>query len=409
MILDERGQLVWFAPLAVDFHSLNDVRVQRYRGRPVLTWWEGVSAGGYGLGHFVVMDASYQTIAQVQVGNGYPGADLHEFLITPRGTALVLIYNPVRWDHTRAGAAADRVVMDGIVQEIELATGRVLFEWHCLDHVGLDESYLGPPDDPNDDFDYFHVNAVGLDRDGHLIVTARNTWATYKIDRVTGEIHWRLGGKRSDFVMGPGTESAYHHDARVRPNGDLTLFDNAAAPPVRDESRGLVIRLDMATMTATLVRAYTHPNGVLAGSQGNLQTLPNGNVLVGWGSEPVVSEFAADGTVLFEVRFPEGTNSYRAYRSPWTGRPSELPAVAAEPGPGGGMTVYASWNGATEVADWEVLAGPTPDQLELVGTAPRDGFETAIELPAAGRYVAVRAMDRTGTPLGTSDPVEPRT
>ena len=403
MILDERGELVWFATPAADVNQCNDFRVQTYLGQPVLTWWEGASPVGHGYGHFVIANSAYERITELRAGNGFPGGDLHEFLITPQGTALILVYHPVRWNLTPFGGPIDGAVMDGIVQEIDIATGRVLFEWHSLDHIDLDEAGGKRPDDPDRPWDYVHLNAIELDGD-HLVVSARNSHAIYRIDRVSGRVVWRLGGKRNDFAMAEGASFAYQHDARVHPNGELTLFDNAETDlKAGGHSRGLVLRLDEERMTAALVREYVHPTKVLSISQGNVQVLPNGNVFVGWGSSPVFSEFGPDGELRFNGRLPAGAMSYRAYRAPWVGRPSAPPDIAAEAGAGGAVTIYASWNGATEVAHWRVLAGPEPAGLGFVRSAPRAGFETAIALESGAGYVAVEALDAAGQVLGRSE------
>ena len=134
---------------------------------------------------------------------------------------------------------------------------------------------------------------------------------------------WRLGGKKSDFEMGPGTRFAFQHDARRQPDGTITIFDNGRVK--KDElSYGLVLELDTEKMKATLVRRYAHPDKVFAATQGNMQVLPNGNVFIGWGSAPLFSEFSKDGELLFDATFPREVESYRAFRFPWSGRPSGL-------------------------------------------------------------------------------------
>ena len=208
--------------------------------------------------------------------------------------------------------------------------------------------------------------------------------------------------------MGEGTRTVSQHDARRHPDGTITIFDNGAPPEVHDQSRGIVVDLDMTKMKATLVREYTHPEGPLSTSQGNVQVLPNGNVFVGWGSQPFVSEYSHYGKLLFDVELADENQSYRAFRLPWSGRPAEDPAVAAEKGKGNKVNIYASWNGATDVESWEVLAGPHPDQLESLGAVFRNGFETAISARTAEPYVAVRAKGFSGQILATSKPVRTR-
>jgi hypothetical protein len=403
MILDNRGEMIWFFPAANEAETVTDFNVQHYRGQPVLTWWEGASTQGHGFGHFALRDQAYHKIAMIQVGNGYDGGDLHEFRLTPQDTALVGVYNPLHWDLSSVGGPKNGVVLDGIVQELEIETGRVLFEWHSLDHIDLQESHIDPPSDEDEPFDFLHLNSIEIDHDDNLIVSGRHSWAAYKIDRRTGEVIWRLGGKMSNFAMGEGTAFAYQHDARVHDNGNLSIFDNRADSDDADvASRGVVLNLNMDAMTATLVTEYVHPTEILSVSQGNLQMLPNGNAFVGWGSAPVFSEFDADGNLRFNGRFPKGGSSYRAYSFPWKGQPTAAPAIAVELGSGTEATIYASWNGATEVATWQVLAGQEPDQMQPVGDAPRSGFETAIKVQTEVPYLAVQAQDSSGNALGVS-------
>ena len=408
MILDNSGEIVWFDRPANDLDELHDVRVQEYQGEPVITFAEANGPRGYRLGHYVICDSTYQRIAEFTIGNGYTGGDHHEFLLTPEGTALIGTYHPVKWDLSSVGGSKYGSVLDGVVQEIEIETGRVRFEWHSLDDIALDESYDSAPSEPNGLFDFVHNNSYGITPDGNIVVSARHAHAIYKIDRRTGDVLWRLNGKQSDFTMGDGTPFSWQHDARIHDNGELTLFDNAANGPSADgQSRGLVLDLDEEAMTATLAREYTHPEEVLSPSQGNMQMLPNGNAFVGWGSEVDFSEFTPDGELIFNARFPEGGNSYRAYRMPWTGQPSDPPAIAVEAGSGDERTVYASWNGATEVASWEVLAGRAPDQLQSVGSAVRGGFETSITVSTTEPYIAAQALDDAGEVLGVSEAVQP--
>jgi hypothetical protein len=416
MILDNRGEPVWFHSVREkppEDRYATDFKVQNYRGEPVLTWWEGVSVPGHGSGGYVVMDDSYREVGRVPAADSYD-RDLHEFNITTRGTALFTVYDRVPMDLSSFGGLKEDVVYNGIVEEVDIETGEVLFRWDSLDHIGLEKSYRKLNSTP---YDYFHINSIEVDHDGNLLISCRNTWAVYKVDRQSGEVLWRLGGKKSDFEMGPGTEFAYQHDARRHPDGTITIFDNGAAPKVHEQSRGIVLEVDEDEMRASLVREYTHPDEILSFTQGNMQVLPNGNVFIGWGNQPFWSEFGSGGELLFDAGFrgetgPHPTKrggkpeSYRAFRFEWSGKPDSVPDVAAERASGKRMTVYASWNGATEVAAWQVLAGSSPNRLQPVGSAPWEGFETAISVRAVGPYVAVKAKDGSGRVLGTSEAVK---
>ena len=407
MILDEDGELVWFEPL--DTEGVTDFRAQVYDGRPVLTWWRGQSEQGIGDGHFVIVDDAYRELATVSAGNGLAG-DIHEFLITERDTALILVYNRVPRDLSGIGGPGDGAIWDGIVQELELPSGRVLFEWHSSEHIDLEESYAEVPKAERgaeaDAYDYFHPNSVELDDDGNVIVSARNTHAVYKLARADGEVLWRLGGKQSDYALGPGVRFAWQHDARRQPDGTLTLYDNVAdEEDAGGASRALVLDLDDERMRATAVRSYEHPTGLLATTQGNAQFLPDGHVFVGWGAQPYFTEFDRDGRVLLDGRFGvDGTDSYRAYRFAWTGRPVEHPAIVVE-ADGDDWTAHVSWNGATEVARWQVLTGRNAQTLQPVAERAREGFETAVPFESDDAVVAVRALNDRGAVLGTSKAV----
>jgi Arylsulfotransferase (ASST) len=259
MILDDRGEVVWFRPL--DTKGVADFRAQRYGGRPVLTWWRGRAERGVGDGYYVIVDETYNEVATVAAGNGLTG-DIHEFLITGRDTALITVYERKPWDLSSVGGPKDGEIFDGVIQELDIATGRVLFEWKSSDHIALDESIMKAPlaaqGDAADPYDYFHVNSVAEDADGDLLVSARHTSAVYKISHEDGRVVWRLGGKRSDFAMGPDTRFDLQHDARRQPDGTLTLFDNGKIVK-GNHSLVLVLRLDEERDRATLERSYEHP------------------------------------------------------------------------------------------------------------------------------------------------------
>jgi len=397
LIVDDMGRPVWFRN---GLYALN-FRVQEYRGEPVLTWWEGEPTPRPSVGVNVMLDGSYREVKRVQAGNGFK-ANQHDFLLSPQGTALITVYDLVDQDLSYLGGPVGGKVIEGIVQEVDVETGEVLFEWHSLDHVDVEESYIDNYYSPQ--LDYFHINSIDVDHDDNLLISARNTSAIYKIDRKSGEVMWRLGGKKSDFEMGKGTRTFWQHDARRHEDGTISIFDNGAHPRVHLQSRGIVVDLDEDSMEATMVREYTRPDGLVSTSQGNMQVLPNGNVVVGWGSEPAVSEFSRDGELLFDASFPTGCESYRAFRLPWKGRPTDTPALAVGRSSHDRVTLHASWNGATEVESWEVLSGPHPDRLEPLGAVPRDGFETVMLAQTRDPYLAVRATDDSGQILGTSVP-----
>jgi Arylsulfotransferase (ASST) len=407
LIVDDNGFPLWFHPSKPGL-TIIDLRTQKLRGQPVLTWYEGHVLDSYG-GEWVIADQSYRSIARIKAGNGYRG-DLHECLITSRATALITIYSELTADLTSIGGPANGKAVEGVIQEIEIRTGKVLFEWHSLADIALTETDV-PAVGAAGNVDYFHLNSIGVDHDGHLLVSARNTSTIYKLNRKTGAVIWRLGGKKSDFTLGPGAEFGYQHDARRHDDGTITLFDNAAFAPgpsgaLGTTSRPMRLSLDDTTMTASLVEEYRVGEPRTAFAMGNLQQLEDRSAFVGWGTAGSQSEIGQDGTVHWDSHFDPGVASYRAYRSRWVGRPTTKPDIVAQRGFDGESYVYVSWNGATEVHYWRALVGL--GHSRHLRTVTRRGFETAISLRGAdvgSGSVLVEALDAKHRVIGRSEAI----
>ncbi|HEY5342502.1 MAG TPA: arylsulfotransferase family protein [Solirubrobacteraceae bacterium] len=408
MIVDGSGRLVWFQP-APKGNAAMDLKVESYQGQLVLVWWQGYIANlGVGFGTDEIYDSSYRPVAQIRAGNGY-WADLHDIQITPQGSAFITAYSLVHADLSSVGGSRDGALQDAILQEVDIKTGLVMFEWHAYGHVALSDSYSKPPVSPSQPWDYFHINSISLDPwgDGNFLISARNTWAGYEIDQLTGNILWRLGGKHPTFKMGSGTGTAYQHNIRWQPDHTITIFDDGATPKEHSQSRVIRERIDWAHRTVALLSRYVHTPSLLTGSQGNDQVLPNGNSFVGWGAQPYFTEFNPSGQTLFDAHIPAPGSTYRAYRFPWNATPTTSPAIAVKTTTPGSDTVYASWNGATEVTQWRVLAGAGPSTLAPVVTVPKSGFETAIPIQSTAGYFTVQALSPTGQVLGTSPTTHP--
>jgi hypothetical protein len=297
-----------------------------------------------------------------------------------------------------------------VIQEIDIATGQRVFQWRARDHVTLADSYAPLPqgDSAHLPYDYFHANSVGLDADGHIIASSRHTWTTFKINKTTGAVIWRLGGKKSDFTIGDKADFAWQHDFRRRRDGTYSVFDNGAGvTKVHDYSRGLVLRLDEQKKTATFVAEYVHPDKISAPTQGNFRELADGGSFIGWGQMPYFTEHNPDGSVRLAGHLPLDNQSYRAYKAEWTGQPLDQPALGLRV-ENGNVIVSASWNGSTRVAKWRARAGSQPGALTAAGEAPRTGFETTLTVTGTPEYVVVEALDATGKLLGASSAVPVR-
>jgi len=328
-IIDNHGRVIWFHAVPTGL-TASDFRTQTYDGQPVLTWWQGTGLGGLSSGTDYIYNDHYQQIATVNAGNGL-SADGHEFLITPWNTALILAYTTATADLTSIGGPADQTVIDGVVQEINIKTGQVLFQWNSADHVPYSSSESPLPASPSTPWDWFHINAVHLAWNGSLLIDARNTWATYDVSLPTGNVNWVLGGKDSTFTeqAAPGQTLdtadaifAWQHDPEQVGPDTFTWFDDEASPQELPYSRTVTVRLDFRDKTATLVSSDDQPEGLSATAEGNAQTTRNGDQFVGWGVLPYFSEFSPSGQLLFNAEFPAGVNTYRAYRLPWPAGPA---------------------------------------------------------------------------------------
>src|SRR4051812_15369199 len=416
MILDNKAHYVWLKNASKSAPDTLNLQVQRYHGKPVLTYWDGtVQNTGEMVGTWHVLNDKYKEIAHVTSADGWDPSG-HEFLITKAGTALVTGYKhlPHR-DLSAAGGGTDQTLLDSGVLEYDIKTGKLLKAWSADEHIPMTEGY--PPANPNNPnaYDPWHINSIDLDPQGNWLVSMRNTWALYKVNSTTGAINWRLGGKASDFAVPENVAFAFQHDARWLPGGQISIFDNdccalipqpsgppKAGPPIHGtQSRGLVFKVDETAKTVAFVmdrKLYT----LTSGTQGDMRVLPGGNAFFGWGQQPFYSEFSKTGKLLLSVRYPDQNESYRAYRYPWVGHPGGKPAAAARPA-GRATRVNASWNGATEVAAWRIWAGPSSRKLKVVAKrVARGGFETARTISGTGSVVKVQALDKKGRVIGTS-------
>jgi hypothetical protein len=419
MIAEQNGNLVWFHPLPTG-EQATSLKVQQYDGKPVLTWWQGrILEVGFGQGEDVIYNTSYQRVGSVHAGNGYH-ADLHEFRLEPEGTAWIDMFDPIEANLSPYHGLSNGTITDSVIQEIDVKTGLVMWEWHALGHIPISESH-NPAPKASYPWDYVHINSIspggagsdlqegaaGADQPGNVLLSSRNTWTLYDVDLRSGAVRWRLGGEHSNFKLGPGTRTYWQHDAEWQPGGLISVFDNGSDPPKEKQSRGLLLDPNLQAHTVTLVKQFTNPTKtLLASSQGNLLTLPGGDWLMGYGGLPNFTEYDSSGHVLLDGTLGKNVQNFRTYLYPWSAQPPGAPSVLATPGAGGTIAVAVSWNGATEVASWQVLAGASPSALAPVASAAKTGFQTTIAAPTAGPYVAVRALDGAGTVIGTSATVK---
>jgi hypothetical protein len=409
LILDSHLQPVWFHPLANQQQSSTNLTTQTYKGKPVLTWWQGdiSNTGATTSGEVLIVDQNYRIVRSLTAQQGWIISP-HEFLINGN-EGWVTAYQVVPMDLTTFGGSAHGFLLDSAVQKYDLKTGKLLSTWDAKDHIPLSQSETHPAPIATIPWDAYHVNSIQLRGNGSGFITSmRNTWAAYSVDVKTNNILWTLGGKASSFTVPAGAAFEWQHDVALHAGNLVSIFDDACcaiagagvfgAPS--GPSRGLVLRLDSAHHSATLVAQYTH-GGIDAQFLGSTRLLPNGNVVVGWGSQAFFSEYSKSGKLLLDAVFPTPDISYRTLVAQWVGKPLTPPAGAAR-NQRGKVTVYASWNGATQVVKWRVLAGPGSRHLAGVAVKNKAGFETAISLKRGYKAFRVQALDARGRVLGTS-------
>jgi hypothetical protein len=414
LIVDSNLQPVWSLPIGTKEFA-NNLRVQSYNGKPALSWWQGIitNTGATQSGHLYLVDQHYRPIGKPLGGADGWTITQHEAIVVGHDVWVTAVKTqPV--DLTPYGGPANGTLLNAAVQKYDLTNGQLLYTWDAAPdgvqpgHVPLSDSYQAAPKDTSP-WDAYHINSIQLGPSG-FITSLRNTWAAYAVDTKNNGLSWVLGGKRSTFTLPGNAQFHWQHDVELHSGSLVSVFDDACCEVVgpfkfgktSGPSRGLVLKLDMGKHAATMVAQYTRGSKFNVGFQGNMQLQPNGNALVGWGSAPYFTEFSKAGKLLLEAVMPGPDLSYRAYLSKWVGLPTTHPSGAVRNAGGGKATVYASWDGATKVAAWRVLAGSNAKALKTVAVRGKTGFETALTLARRYNLYKVQALDGSGHVLSAS-------
>jgi hypothetical protein len=409
LILDNKLQPVWFNPIGTN-QLAGNLRAQTYQGKPVLTWWQGLisNTGETTSGQYIVVDQHYKKIASIKGQDGWV-LSVHDFVISGHD-AWVTAYKDIPKDLSAFGGPVNGTLSDSAVQEYDLKTGKLVKTWDALAHIPLTQSQAHPAPVPGVAWDAYHINSIQLTGGGSFLTSFRNTWAAYLVNSA-GNVQWTLSGNPqiSTFALPTNARFQFQHDVEMEGGNTVSLFNDACcgilgagkfAPPI-GPSRAMVLKLDTTHHTGTLVASYNRGNKFDAAFLGSTQLLPNGNVAISWGSQPFFSEVSKTGKVLLDAAWPNPNVNYRVYVQKWTGTPSFAPNGAVRTSHGK-TTVYASWDGATQVASWRVLAGKDANHLATVATKAKNGFETAIVLTSSFKKYKVQALDAKGHVLRTS-------
>jgi hypothetical protein len=268
-------------------------------------------------GAYYELDSNYAVIDSFRCGNGYR-TNLHEMIVLPNGHALMLGDDPQMLDMGKIapGGYPNAMVLGAVIQELD-RDKRVIFEWRSFDHFKITDAVH--EDLTATAVDYVHPNTIEVDTDGNLMLSSRHMDEITKIDRNSGNIIWRWGGKNNQFTfINDSLRFSHQHTIRRTPTGTLILFDNGN---YRDtpSSRAVEYQVDETAKTAKLIWQFRHSPDVKAIAMGSVQRLADGMTVIGWGTaSPAVTEVRLDGSVALEFRLPDSLVSYRALVYPWS-------------------------------------------------------------------------------------------
>jgi hypothetical protein len=399
LILNDQGQLVYYQSAADALDAWDFKKLPN----GLLSYYDQKNST------FYLMDSHYQVVDTYQAGDGYY-ADLHELQILPNGNALLMAYDAETIDMSKyvPGGKTNATVVGLVIQELD-PSKHVIFEWRSWDHFSIFDSTSSLTDGY---IDLIHGNSLALANDGNLLLSSRNLDEVTKIDLQTGDVIWRLGGKENMFKFVNSPTFAYQHDVRQLPNGNLTVFDNQGTQQSPLPSSGMEYQLDEINKTVTQVWGFTHTPPVFGTFMGNVQQLADGNKVIGWGAPSQASGYAfvtmtevdPNNQTVSELVFDQPYVSYRAFRYPWQGSPNTLPALAYQ-FKGDTIELGYSWNGATNVASYQVFGGTSPQSLAVIDAKPKTDFETQSYLsglPLNECYFQVAALDANNNELARS-------
>jgi len=382
-------------------------------------------------------------------------ADCHELLLTPQCTVIITAYDTIPYDLSRWNIT-EGWLMNSYFQEIDLATDELLFEWSAADHMNVNDSIwqpttMGEGGKQQKGYDFVHLNSVEKDEHGNYLLSMRHTSSVVYVSGVDGHIIWTLGGKKNDFKDlsdGTATDFAFQHHARWV-NKELTkisIFDDRNSLEIfnkaHNDTRGIIVEIDADARTVRLDKVYHATHNITSVRMGGMQVLQDspepGNVILGYGNEPAWTEYAPDGTVLFDIALGPmragraSADNYRVLKVNWTGEPTYNPSISAGPDRHydfnetrstfeilrtdkkgeylRNTTAYFSWNGATDISHWLVLSSETDANMTISSNfqarIPKTGFEMYFKAAYGTKYMRAIAVSAGNVVMGASPILE---
>jgi hypothetical protein len=380
MMLDNKGLPVWYRR-----GRMYDFKIQK---NGIITWCLGDGEG------FPAFDENFNYIRTYLTTNGYL-TDGHDLKVLEDGSYLMLGYrtNAVNLSKYIPGGSTSASVRETVIQEFT-AAGELIFQWRSWDNYDIRLSGT----------DFTHMNALEIDEDGHILVSARQLSEVTKINRDTGEIIWRLSGTNSSFtfVNDSLNGTRYQHDISALGNGHYMVFDNGngRSPQV---SRAVEYQLNLANMTATLVWQFRDTPDKYAYWLGNAQRLPTGNTLINFARPqyPKAIEVDTNGVKRFELSLVPNSDAYRTFRFPWNGAVA-VPYLILEPQQDSIILVFNKF-GDTNVAYYRIYGGTSPEPTTLLATSTTTLKHLTYLENGRRYYFRVSAVDGQGVESGYSN------
>jgi hypothetical protein len=388
MILDNTGFPKFFQKVTQNYNA-DDFKMQP---NGLLTYFQRITNS------YLAMDNTYTHVDSFTCGNGYV-TDSHGLQLLDNGHALLMSYDPQVVDMSEIveGGNPEARVIGFIIQELDTSKN-VVFQWRSWDHfeitdaIGLDLTRRR--------VDYVHGNAVEPDLDGNILISCRHMSEITKIDRATGDIIWRMGGKNNQFTFVNDPDHpdgfSYPHDCRIIDNGNLTVFDNGNHHEPQ-HSRGVEYEIDDVNMTATRVWEFRDDPDLFAPFVGNTQRLPNGNTMIGHGGTwPSATEVTPDGKKVWAFTMPEGQNAYRVFRFPWNGKAAAPTAWTDTTTHPDELHIGFVKFGDENVKAYRVYRGASPETMEMIGETPEHTMRVRDFAAEEMMYFRVTALDDKG-------------
>lgn len=355
---------------------------------------------------FFVMNSRFEVVDSIAtVGYQTDGHDI-EFLRNGHTLLFALDIVPGYDVSQLIGGPPDAVRVEGVVvQELD-QTKDVVFNWRGFDPGRFQYSdVLRPEETKNGVLDVTHTNSIELDNDGNITISNRCMSEITKIDRQTGAILWRFGGKHNQFTLiGDTLWFDYQHCFRRLPNGHVMMYDNGNK---NGFARAVEYILDETNKTATLAWQFDRGRTVPSTAMGSVQRLTNGNTLIGWGLVPnktiAFTEVNANNDIVYEADMPTADwANYRVFRMPFPGTadvaPSRIGSVAITgmfPNPASGRASIQLDLPETAIASVKIVdalgnATTIVPESRLIGGRHNVAIDTR-ELPAGVYFAVVQA------------------